>query len=78
MRCVPFPAADGAPLERANERERQGDGNGEQQYEEADRPQENGRFPSMGAAVGVSGRSLSAWSRTSAEGREARMPRMGQ
>jgi hypothetical protein len=53
MRASPGRRTAGASLQRAQEREHERDGNGEQQYEEANRPQEKGRLPSMGAAVGV-------------------------
>jgi hypothetical protein len=49
-----------ASLERAQKHEPQREGNGEQQYEEADRPQKEVKLPSMGATVAECGRSLSA------------------
>lgn len=49
-----------ASLERAQKDEPQCEGNGEQKYEEADRPQQEVKLPSMGAAVAECGRSLSA------------------
>src|SRR5215471_6071265 len=60
------------------EREHQREGDGEQQYEEADWPQGKCELPSMGATVAECGRSLSAWLRTSAEGDGARVPHLGQ
>src|SRR5215471_1031720 len=44
------------------EREHQREGDGEQQYEEAEWPQGKCELPSMGATVAECGRSLSAWS----------------
>jgi len=38
----PLVRAGGAALQRAHECQHQGQGNGEQQYEEANRPQESG------------------------------------
>jgi hypothetical protein len=49
-----------ASLERAQKSRHQRERNGEQQYEEANRPQEEEVLPSMGAAVAECGRSLSA------------------
>ena len=45
MRSVPSRHAGRASLQRANERECQGDGDGEQQYEEAEWPQEKSEVP---------------------------------
>jgi hypothetical protein len=67
-----------ASLDRPDKREHEGKGDGEQQYEKADWPHEKGELPSMGATVAECGRSLSASGRTSAQGNEARVTRMGQ
>src|SRR5262249_33026312 len=74
MHAVPFRRAGRASLQRAPERERQGERNGEQQYEEADRPHEAGRSRRWARPSEGVGRSLSAWGRTSAEARAARVP----
>ena len=62
MWAVPLRRAGRTSLERAHKREHQGEGDGEQQYEKADGPQEKGELPSMGATVAECGRSLSAGS----------------
>ena len=57
---VPARFVGRASLDWTQEHEPQGEGNGEQQYEEADRPQKEVKLPSMGATVAECGRSLSA------------------
>ena len=57
---VPMRRMGGASLERAEERQHQRERNDEQQYEQANRPQQERELPSMGAAGAECGRSLSA------------------
>lgn len=60
MDAVPPLCVGRVTLERTQENQPQRKGNGEQQYEQANRPQQEGELPSMGAAVAECGRSLSA------------------
>jgi hypothetical protein len=77
MYAVPLGRCSGASLERPPERQPQSEGNGEQQYEEAEWPQEVWRSRRWARPSECVGRSLSAWSRTSAEARTARITQPG-
>jgi hypothetical protein len=57
---MPPRSVGGASLERDEEAQHHCERDGEQQYEKANRPQQERELPSMGAAVAECGRSLSA------------------
>jgi hypothetical protein len=57
---VPPRSVRGASLERDEEAQHHCERDDEQQYEQANRPQQERELPSMGAAVAECGRSLSA------------------
>lgn len=60
MDAVPPLCVGRVTLERTQKSQPQRKGNGEQQYEQANNPQQERELPSMGAAVAECGRSLSA------------------